>query len=104
MQNILINNNQAKPASYDIKIWPRQTLLDIAIETDLSLDNLFGLANQKNMSITDALIVGDTIACGKDVYKVFIKKLPASADTQSDEQTALHGIGYDIIEDDFKVW
>ena len=85
-----------------INVLPLQSLLDIAIQHTGAVENTFALAVANGLSLTDDLPAGAEI------------KLPDSVNKDSDvlnyytvimlpEAERLEGIGYWVIQTDFKV-
>ena len=89
-----------------------QSLLDLAIQHTGSVENAFILALQNGKSLTDDLESGEalnleptTINQNKDILSYYqSKKLqPATAVILPPEAERLEGIGYWVIQTDFKV-
>ncbi len=89
-----------------------QSLLDLAIQHTGAVENTFAIAVANGLSLTDDLESGEalnleptTINQNKDILSYYqSKKLqPATAVTQLPEIERLEGIGYWIIQTDFKV-
>ena len=87
-----------------------QSLLDLAIQHTGSVENAFILALQNGKSLTDDLVAGEQLSLkntknNKDILNYYqSKKLqPATAVTQLPEIERLEGIGYWVIQTDFKV-
>jgi len=84
-----------------INIQPMQTLLDIAMETDNGIDNLFVIALANGLGITDDLNAGDMIIANNNLVNAFYNKRPASAILPTQQPPG--GIGFMQIGTDFIV-
>ena len=89
-----------------------QSLLDLAIQHTGSVENAFILALQNGKSLTDDLEYGEALNLeptainqNKDILSYYqSKKLqPATAVILPPEAERLEGIGYWVIQTDFKV-
>ena len=96
----------------NIVVLHHQSFLDLAIQHTGSVENAFILALQNGKSLTDDLEYGEalnleptTINQNKDILSYYqSKKLqPATAVILPPEAERLEGIGYWVIQTDFKV-
>ena len=96
----------------NIVVLHHQSFLDLAIQHTGSVENAFVLALQNGISLTDDLEYGEalnleptTINQNKDILSYYqSKKLqPATAVILPPEAERLEGIGYWVIQTDFKV-
>ena len=96
----------------NIVVLHHQSFLDLAIQHTGSVENAFILALQNGKSLTDDLESGEalnleptTINQNKDILSYYqSKKLqPATAVILPPEAERLEGIGYWVIQTDFKV-
>lgn len=94
-----------------VNVLPLQSLLDIAIQHTGTVENTFALAVANGLSLTDDLPVGteiklpDSVNKDSDVLNYYTAKRlqPATAVTLLPEAERLEGIGYWVIQTDFKV-
>lgn len=94
-----------------LRVQEGQTIIDMALQGSGDVYRLFEVAKENGLSITDDIVAGDYIytpaaALNKKKFSSFFNaapNYPASGITGSvsnDEEEDLHGVGYDIIEDD----
>ena len=94
-----------------VKVLPLQSLLDIAIQHKGAVENTFALAVVNGLSLTDDLPAGteiklpDSANKDSDVLNYYTAKRlqPATAVIMLPEAERLEGIGYWVIQTDFKV-
>nr|DAY32261.1 MAG TPA: hypothetical protein [Caudoviricetes sp.] len=88
-----------------------QSLLDIAIQHTGAVENTFAIAVANGLSLTDDLPAGaeiktpDSANKDNDVLNYYTAKSlqPATAVIMLPEEERLEGIGYWVIQTDFKV-
>ena len=88
-----------------------QSLLDLAVQHTGSVENTFALAVVNGLSLTDDLPAGteinlpDSVNKDSDVLNYYTAKRlqPATAVIILSEAERLEGIGYWVIQTDFKV-
>lgn len=88
-----------------------QSLLDIAIQHTGAVENTFAIAVANGLSLTDDLPTGaeikipDSANKDNDVLNYYTAKSlqPATAVIMLPEEERLEGIGYWVIQTDFKV-
>lgn len=88
-----------------------QSLLDIAIQHTGAVENTFAIAVANGLSLTDDLPAGaeikipDSANKDNDVLNYYTTKSlqPATAVIMLPEEERLEGIGYWVIQTDFKV-
>ena len=94
-----------------VKVLPLQSLLDMAIQHTGAVENTFVVAVANGLSLTDDLPVGaeiqlpDSVNKDSDVLNYYTAKRlqPATAVIMLPEAERLEGIGYWVIQTDFKV-
>ena len=94
-----------------INVLPLQSLLDIAVQHTGAVENTFAIAVANGLSLTDDLPAGaeikipDSANKDSDVLNYYIAKSlqPATAVILLPEEERLEGIGYWVIQTDFKV-
>ena len=94
-----------------ITILHNQSLLDIAVQHTGAVEHTFALAVANGLSLTDDLPAGteiklpDSVNKDSDVLNYYSAKRlqPATAVILPPEEERLEGIGYWIIQTDFKV-
>ena len=94
-----------------VNVLPLQSLLDITIQHTGAVENTFAVAIANGLSLTDDLPAGteiklpDSVNKDSDVLNYYsAKKLqPATAVILPPEEERLEGIGYWVIQTDFKV-
>ena len=94
-----------------ITILHNQSLLDIAIQHTGAAENTFAVAVTNGLSLTDDLPAGaeiqlpDNVNKDSDVLNYYTAKRlqPATAVILPPEEERLEGIGYWVIQTDFKV-
>jgi hypothetical protein len=95
----------------EVIILHNQSLLDIAIQHTGAVENTFALAVVNGLSLTDDLPAGteiklpDSVNKDSDVLNYYTAKRlqPATAVIMLSEAERLEGIGYWVIQTDFKV-
>jgi hypothetical protein len=88
-----------------------QSLLDLAVQHTGAVENTFALAVVNGLSLTDDLPAGaeiklpDSVNKDNDVLNYYSAKRlqPATAVILPPEEERLEGIGYWVIQTDFKV-
>ena len=88
-----------------------QSLLDLAVQHTGAVENTFAMAVANGLSLTDDLPVGteiklpDSVNKDNDVLNYYTSKRlqPATAVIMLPEEERLEGIGYWVIQTDFKV-
>ncbi len=88
-----------------------QSLLDLAVQHTGAVENTFAIAVANGLSLTDDLPAGaeikipDSVNKDSDVLNYYIAKRlqPATAVILPPEEERLEGIGYWVIQTDFKV-
>ncbi len=88
-----------------------QSLLDIAIQHTGAVENIFAMAVANGLSLTDDLPAGteiklpDSANKDSDVLNYYTAKRlqPATAVIMLSEAERLEGIGYWVIQTDFKI-
>ena len=99
-----------EPMAKETTVLTRQSLADICVQTLGGISAWFELAWANNIGITDELTAGHALQTGSvdmvatdivDFYAVRNIK-PATSLTATD-LTALEGIGYWVIQNDFKI-
>ena len=88
-----------------------QSLLDLAVQHTGAMENTFALAVANGLSLTDDLPAGieiklpDSVNKDSDVLNYYSAKRlqPATAVILPPEEERLEGIGYWVIQTDFKV-
>jgi len=94
-----------------VKVLPLQSLLDIAIQHTGAVESVFVIAVANGLSLTDDLPTGteiklpDSVNKDSDVLNYYTAKRlqPATAVIMLPEAERLEGIGYWVIQTDFKV-
>ena len=94
-----------------ITILHNQSLLDLAVQHTGTAENAFALAVVNGLSLTDDLPAGaeiklpDSVNKDSDVLNYYSAKRlqPATAVIMLPEEERLEGIGYWVIQTDFKV-
>ena len=94
-----------------ITILHNQSLLDLAVQHTGAVESVFAIAVANGLSLTDDLPAGteiklpDSVNKDSDVLNYYSAKRlqPATAVTLLPEEERLEGIGYWIIQTDFKV-
>lgn len=94
-----------------INVLPLQSLLDIAIQYTGAVESVFAIAVANGLSLTDDLPAGteikipDSVNKDSDVLNYYSAKRlqPATAVILPPEEERLEGIGYWVIQTDFKV-
>ena len=94
-----------------VKVLPLQSLLDIAIQHTGAVESVFVIAVANGLSLTDDLPAGaeikipDSGSKDSDVLNYYTAKRlqPATAVIMLPEEERLEGIGYWVIQTDFKV-
>ena len=94
-----------------INVLPLQSLLDIAIQHTGAVESVFAIAVANGLSLTDDLLAGteiklpDSVNKDSDVLNYYTAKRlqPATAVILLPEAERLEGIGYWVIQIDFKV-
>ena len=94
-----------------VKVLPLQSLLDIAIQHTGAVESVFAIAVANGLSLTDDLPAGaeiqlpDSVNKDSDVLNYYSAKRlqPATAVIMLPEEERLEGIGYWVIQIDFKV-
>ena len=95
----------------EVIILHNQSLLDIAIQHTGAVENTFAMAVANGLSLTDDLPAGteiqlpDNVNKDSDVLNYYSAKSlqPATAVIMLPEKERLEGIGYWVIQTDFKV-
>ena len=94
-----------------VKVLPLQSLLDIAVQHTGAVESVFAIAVANGLSLTDDLPAGaeikipDSANKDSDVLNYYTAKRlqPATAVVMLPEAERLEGIGYWVIQTDFKV-
>ena len=94
-----------------VNVLPLQSLLDITIQHTGAVENTFAVAVANGLSLTDDLPAGteiklpDSVNKDSDVLNYYTAKRlqPATAVILPPEAERLEGIGYWVIQTDFKV-
>lgn len=94
-----------------VKVLPLQSLLDLAVQHTGAVENTFAMAVANGLSLTDDLPAGaeiqlpDNVNKDSDVLNYYTAKRlqPATAVILPSEAERLEGIGYWVIQTDFKV-
>ncbi|RXK57576.1 LysM peptidoglycan-binding domain-containing protein [Lacibacter luteus] len=106
------NSGVAKPLTNEVKVLKNQTVSDLAVQYLGDAERVVELAALNNISTTEMLIPGQMIKMPvADIQKqriVTVFNNPATAPASyyqetNDQGEVLEGIGYWIIQDDFKV-
>ena len=93
------------------KVLHNQSILDIAIQHTGSVFNAFAIATANNMAVSETLIAGnyisipDNVLNDESILNYYNAKNIKPATSLTDVQSVIEykGIGYMIIEDNFKV-
>ena len=94
-----------------ITILHNQSLLDLAVQHTGAVESVFAIAVANGLSLTDDLPAGteiklpDSVNKDSDVLNYYTAKRlqPATAVIMLSEEERLEGIGYWVIQTDFKV-
>ena len=94
-----------------IQILHNQSILDIAIQHTGSVFNAFAIATANDMAVSETLIAGtsilipDNVLNDESILNYYKAKEIQPATSLTDVQSVIEykGIGYMIIEDNFKV-
>ncbi|PCH69386.1 MAG: hypothetical protein COC06_07515 [Bacteroidales bacterium] len=92
----------------DVILLPEQSLFDISIQEYGSLDKVFDLAEENDVSITDECEAGTILKCNTDsksnvVNYLDVKGIKPVTGTSNSISSKLGGIGYMSIGVDFIV-
>ncbi|MBY0244932.1 MAG: hypothetical protein K2Q03_05705 [Sphingobacteriaceae bacterium] len=88
-----------------IEVQYKQTLLDIALQEYGSIDGVYWLVEDNGLdSIIDNVAVGQLLIIRNDVVNMGMRNfLQTYKVSTADEQTQATGIGFWVLEQDFKI-